>query len=66
MNTKIQKFTVIPMASEKSTTLKIMEADPNLVGKKVAAIDNETRNVLGLSHDDYILIKGKKDSLAKI
>ena len=54
------------MVAEKTAILKVMEADPNLVGKKVAALDNETRQHLGLSHEDCILIKGKKDALAKI
>jgi transitional endoplasmic reticulum ATPase len=46
--------------------LKVLGADPNLVGKKVAAIDNESRAILGLTHDDYVLIKGKKETLAKV
>jgi len=52
--------------SERSLVLKVMEADPNLVGKKISALDNATRNILGLSHDDYVLIKGKKETLAKL
>jgi len=51
---------------EKTMTLKVMGADPNLVGKKVAAIDTETKTILGLHNDDYIVIKGKRETIAKI
>ncbi len=52
------------MAFEK--TLKVMESDPNLVGKKIVAIDNDTRASLGLKANDYVIIKGKKETLGKI
>lgn len=52
--------------SDKTLMLKVMEADPNLVGKKLVAIDIDAKNILGLSNDDFVLIKGKKETLAKI
>ncbi len=47
-------------------TLKVMEADPNNVGKKLVALDVDTRNVLGLGPNDCVYIKAKKETLAKI
>ena len=52
--------------ADKTLMLKVMEADPNLVGKKLVAIDIDAKNILGLSNDDFVSIKGKKETLAKI
>lgn len=54
------------MPIEKKVTLKVLGSDPNLVGKKIAAIDNETRNMLGLGHNAYVLLKGKRETLVRI
>jgi transitional endoplasmic reticulum ATPase len=51
---------------ERTMTLKVMEADPNNVGKKLVALDVDTRNVLGLGPNDCVYIKAKKETLAKI
>lgn len=54
------------MSNDKKIVLKVLGSDPNLVGKKIAAIDNETRNFLELNHRAFILLKGKRETLVKI
>ena len=50
--------------AERTRTLKVMEADPNNVGKKIVALDVDTRNILGLGPNDCVHIKAK-ETLAK-
>jgi hypothetical protein len=51
---------------EKKVILTVKSLDPNLVGKKIATIDNETKTLLDLTNEDLILIKGKGETLAKV
>lgn len=52
--------------TKKEISLKVREADPNLVGKKIVAIDIDTKKNLGLSHEDYVIIKGKREAIAQV
>jgi len=54
------------MAIKKEIALKVMEADPNVVGKKIVAIDIDTKKNLGLSHGDCIVVKGKRETVAQV
>ncbi len=52
--------------NKKEIQLKVREADPNLVGKKIVAIDIDTKKNLGLTHEDYVAIKGKRETIAQV
>jgi len=52
--------------TKKDISLKVREADPNLVGKKIVTIDIDTKKNLGLSHEDYVIIKGKRETISQV
>ena len=40
--------------SRTEITLTVKEADPNLVGKKIIALDIDSKKSLGLVHGDFV------------
>jgi transitional endoplasmic reticulum ATPase len=54
------------MNKDIEAVLKVREADPNLVGKKIVTLDFDTKRMLKLDHGDFVSIKGKKETIAQV